>query len=198
MTVITSYSIHYTKLYDAAFSLGISELDTDHRKLIDFVNRIDAAAAAGDDDAFDGAVADLHEHLHAHFEREEKILDATLSPEEAKAHIETHRQTDAFFERVAADMASPERRISRAVIRDYLRHWLLDHVLVGDMRARDRMIAAGKLPADVRDAPPLLSRFRIGQRIWMMAVVPLVLLCAVAANLVVERIGHADGRNNFV
>lgn len=175
-------------VWSDAFSLGIPQLDDDHRKLVDFINKLNALNAEAKPQAeFDAELARLRAHLHEHFAREEKLLNATMTPTEAEQHIHHHRETDAFFDRLALEAKSGERRIPRQMVLDYLHRWLLDHVLVGDVSARDQMVAEGKIPADAMDRPGLLSRLRIGQRIWMMAAVPLLVLTLTAAQIGIDK-----------
>ncbi len=176
-------------VWSDAFSLGIPQLDDDHRKLVDFINKLSALDAEAKPAAeFDAEIDRLRAHLLDHFSREEKILHAAMSATEAEAHISHHRETEAFFERLALDGKSGERRISRSMVLDYLHRWLLDHVLVGDVSARDKMVADGAIPADVVDKPGLLSRLRIGQRIGMMAAVPMLMLALAAAQIGLDKI----------
>ncbi len=174
-------------VWSAAFDIGVPELDADHRKLVDAVNRIDAAV---DGDAeFDRAVAAFDSLLRAHLAREAERLQ---SPAEVDAG-----RIAAILDRARADAESGERRIPAPVLRDLLRQWLLDHILVRNVRARDRMIAAGRLSI-ATERPPVLSRLRIGRRVWLMALAPLVLLAAMAGEIVYERFHAAAALERVV
>ncbi|WP_337995772.1 nitrate- and nitrite sensing domain-containing protein [Oleispirillum naphthae] len=177
-------------VWSDAFSLGIPELDADHRKLVDFINRLNEIAAGADStEAFYAEVGNLHAHLRAHFGREEAMLHKALPPAEAQAHIAHHQETEAFFGRL---LQGGERDIPQETVLRYLQHWLLDHVLVGDNQAREKLIEAGHIPRDAIDRPPRMSRLRIGSRIWMMAAAPLLLLLLAAAQLGLREYRNAD------
>ena len=164
--------------WSPAFELGVAELDADHRKLVELVNR---AAADDDDSGFAATVAEFHRLLRAHAPRERKFLHAKHAAE-YDAALE---RAEAFFSRLSGDSG---RDIPRPLIRDFMRHWLLDHIVVGDLAARDRLIAEGRLAAE---PAPALSRLKIGRRIWLVAVVPLVLLLLMAGTIAVDRFGDA-------
>ncbi|SBV96805.1 putative Methyl-accepting chemotaxis protein [uncultured Alphaproteobacteria bacterium] len=167
--------------WSSAFEIGIAELDADHRK---FVELLDRAETADDDAAFDTAVADFHRLLRAHVQRETRQLTADQPAAERADDEAELRRVEDVLARVGG-----ARRIPRAMVRDVLHHWFLTHVLVRNVRARDRLIAAGRLETGERNG--MLSRLRIGRRIWLMAVVPLVLLTLAAGEIVVERFGEA-------
>ncbi|MGE4529193.1 MAG: nitrate- and nitrite sensing domain-containing protein [Rhodospirillaceae bacterium] len=177
-------------VWSDAFSLGIPELDADHRKLVDFINRLhEIASTANGEEAFYAEIGNLHRHLRAHFTREEKVLHKALSPAEAQAHIAHHEESEAFFARL---LEGGKRDIPQETVLRYLHYWLLDHVLVGDNQAREKLIETGHIPRDVIDRPPRMSRLRIGSRIWMMAAVPLLLLLLAAAQLGLREYRNAD------
>jgi hemerythrin-like metal-binding protein len=181
-------------VWSEAFSLGIPQLDDDHRKLVDFINTLNALNHEAKPAAeFDAEIGRLRAHLLEHFSREEKLLHAAMTEADAATHIVHHRETEDFFDRLAQEAKSGDRRIPREMILDYLHRWLLDHVLVGDVSARDRMVADGAIPADVADRPGLLSRLRIGQRIWVMAAVPMVVLALAAAQIGLAKLDDARG-----
>ena len=182
-------------VWSEAFLLGIPQLDDDHRKLFDFINRLNALAADKKSDAeFDGEFAALHTHALQHFAREEKLLPSAATPTGA----DTRRAAEAFFDRIAADAKTGERRISHPMSLEYLHRWVLDHILVDNTSARDKMIADGAGPAHVEAKSEHLSRLRIGQRIWIMAAVPLLVLALSEVEIGYDKLTLARGLDRIV
>jgi hemerythrin-like metal-binding protein len=119
------------------YKLGIPSVDTDHKLLVDLLNRFFAQAQDG------GATAELGETLSelvgqtkAHFSREEVLLDRGDYPHLAQ-HIAEHKrllqQMGHFLTPYQAGSASRELTIETA---EFLRHWLLDHIMQEDMPYR--------------------------------------------------------------
>lgn len=115
-------------------SVGIPEIDRDHRRLIDILNRLHYMALAGDDRAAIGRVIDeVVAYTRDHFRREERLMREIAYPQ-ALDHQAQHR---AFAERLAEEharfYADPEG-FSVEGFYDALADWLLVHVSAADSR----------------------------------------------------------------
>jgi len=122
--------------WSESMSVGVALLDTDHKALIETIDRLhraveDGAAPETLDQIFDALVA----YAEHHFAREEQVMAACGYPA-AAAHKTEHRKfvqdmrytRDRYFR-------GEEAAIGRELL-DYLKHWLHGHILVEDMAYR--------------------------------------------------------------
>ena len=121
--------------WTAAMSVGIPELDADHRVLIKVINELALTAGNG------GRNAVLRQCLYAllryaefHFGREEKVMEACGFPA-----IEHHKDEHLAFTRhvqgLAARIDNGELEALEIVnddLIDYLKSWLNHHILIED------------------------------------------------------------------
>lgn len=122
--------IEWTTRYET----GIAEVDEDHRRLVDLINELDAMLDGSGDLGRIGMIIDaLVDYTDYHFSREERMM-AGAGYAEAADHALTHTQFGHFLgELVGGCMVNPSREAA-VQVNDYLREWLLDHILVEDMK----------------------------------------------------------------
>lgn len=121
--------------WDDAFSVGVVRLDADHRLLMAMINQLCEAWQAGKD----GLVLDklfdaLLVYADVHFTREETVLAALgydRLDEQRKAHAALKAEVLAFRDRHLA-AAQPEALTAETA--QFLRSWLLDHILGEDRK----------------------------------------------------------------
>lgn len=122
-----------------AMSVGLPELDDDHRILIAVINRLAA-------DTGEGAAADvvgrslvtLTRYAEYHFEREQRVMEACGFPE-LDSHIEEHREfvgwvreAERRYDTTPADTAAE----LHGEVLAFLKNWLNHHILLQDMAYR--------------------------------------------------------------
>ncbi len=123
-----------------SYSVGVDELDADHKRLIDIINRVEQA---GEDDApLQWVLHELADYTQGHFRREMVRLEVSDYPD-----LENHKgEHDAFVEwlRVlettlgATLTGTPVSQSGiAAAVANYLKLWLADHILVTDMGYRE-------------------------------------------------------------
>ncbi len=139
-------------------SVGVPELDDDHKVLIRVINQLAENAES------DGRPAVLRQCLYAlmryaeyHFGREEEVMNACGFPE-LSAHREEHQRFIAKIRRVAASFEQVEGGLDAGAggadkdaasikdaktgarldeeLLDFLKNWLNHHILVIDMAYR--------------------------------------------------------------
>ncbi len=121
-----------------SMSVGIEKWDSDHRVLLELINRLDRAlqdAAAGPGVVRE-AIASLAAYAEVHFEIEERVMAALKYPRLA-AHQAEHEKMRQW---IAVQRERAEIDDSDAVVRDLaeqLVHWLYTHVLTVDMQYSD-------------------------------------------------------------
>lgn len=122
--------------WQAGYETGITVLDEDHRRLVGLINDLDSALTGGSptDPIRMGMIIDaLVDYTRYHFTREEGLMASA-----GYVAREDHGRAHAAFARFLTDMAgawflTPDRR-SAERLRDLLGEWLIEHILVEDMK----------------------------------------------------------------
>jgi hemerythrin-like metal-binding protein len=119
--------------WSETMSVGVELLDSDHKALIQLINRLHKAL---EDDADPSQLKDVFAKLalyvERHFEREEQVMKACGYPETSQ-HQEEHRrfaenmryQRDRYF-------GAGERGVGEDLLVS-LKDWLNHHILIQDM-----------------------------------------------------------------
>jgi hemerythrin len=122
-----------------AMSVGLAELDDDHKVLIKVIN--DLAASAGDAarrDVVRQCLLSLRRYAEFHFAREEKVMSACNYPD-LELHKGEHRDFVKRIQEVTAEFdEDPEGTIETVneALLSYLKDWLNHHILIEDMAYR--------------------------------------------------------------
>lgn len=113
------------------YSVHIGEIDLQHRHLVDLINRLSGRLAAGHSrEELAGILAELLAYAENHFAWEEKHMARDNSPEAL-----LHREEHASFRRRTAGMRddlAQQRQLLTVEVLDYVRDWLLSHIMVTD------------------------------------------------------------------
>ena len=123
-------------VWDEAFSVGVPAMDVQHKKLVNMINQLaDCHAeqgvwASGD---FHKILSTMFDYTQVHFKSEEAYLLKIGYPQ-LLAHKKEH---DAFLEKATAlAMAATDGAQNHVGLHDYLKSWLLEHILKSDMQYR--------------------------------------------------------------
>lgn len=111
-------------------SVGIAFIDTEHRELMRLVNDLHEALTTGRDGHVVNALETLLHATREHFEHEERTMD-----ENGYRHLEHHKrlhdalldELEEFRDRTADEDWQPGTELS-----DFLKDWLLEHILESD------------------------------------------------------------------
>ncbi len=142
-------------------TVGIAEIDSDHKTLIRLTN--DLHRAIGDDEEYaivGSVLRALEEYARHHFNREELVLAAVQYPQlpgHAEAHGRLSRQVQALRERYDGDRVTV--RAKECLI--LLNKWLIDHICTTDMDYRGWVVGQAGLDA-ARDSLSLGGRSGAG------------------------------------
>jgi hemerythrin len=113
-------------VWDDAYSVGNELLDSQHRNLIDLVNKVD-----GDGD-LDEVLEGLRRYGDEHFAAEEGLLETAGYPD-LDRHREQHAAFKAWLEGVIETYRSGgESAVVRRDVHHSLSVWLANHLLVYD------------------------------------------------------------------
>lgn len=132
-------------------SVGVSEMDEEHRQFISRVNELNKAIIQCEAKATVERLMDLMlmEAAH-HFWHEQELLARWKYPDTA-AHTAKHAALTAQFERVMQEFAQSDISFVWALKGLQLKQLLVEHLLEEDMKYRDFVQAQGR-SSEVREA----------------------------------------------
>ncbi|MBI3446198.1 MAG: hemerythrin family protein [Magnetospirillum sp.] len=142
-----------------AMSIGVRELDEDHRALFDLVNDMERALALGDTGGVAEIMRDLVGLISEHFGREEAMLSAMGCPS-YYSHRDSH---DAVADRIhllrrrylVAEDDTTRTDIATALY-GFINASLLEHILTDDSKLAKKLAPkAQDIPAAAAPPPPV-------------------------------------------
>lgn len=130
--------------WQPAFSVKVPELDQQHQRLVEMLNRLhDGLRAGGDLMEAQKVLEDLVVYTRHHFAAEERLMESCGYPE-LEEHRRKHRAMEAkvlaFQKEIAGGGVSVQLKLM-----NFLRDWLQKHILETDMRYSEHLSKA--LPA---------------------------------------------------
>ncbi len=112
-------------------SVGIQDIDLQHKKLVDLINRLyDAIKSRQAGQILETILADLVDYTVTHFTYEEMFLDKNGYPELA-AHKPKHNNFVAKIKQYMEDHKSGKLFLSTEIM-DFLKDWLTSHIMGTD------------------------------------------------------------------
>lgn len=122
-----------------AMSVGLQELDDDHKVLVRVINQLaEHAGKAGQAGTLRQCIFALMRYAEFHFAREEQVMKA-CGFAELPQHQEEHRdftgQIQALAARFEADAEAVAGEVNEQLL-DYLKNWLMHHIMIVDMAYR--------------------------------------------------------------
>lgn len=121
--------------WTSQFETGIDQIDDQHRKLVEILNRLAWHLSAEQDELRAGDVVDeLLDYAGYHFRSEESIWQRYFSGSSLEANH--HKAHEYFFEQVRHYEERRQRREegTLAEMFDFLTRWLAFHILESDRR----------------------------------------------------------------
>ena len=119
--------------WSESMSIGVESIDSDHKALIDLINRLHQAVSGETSgpsplDVLDTLIA----YTEIHFSREEKVMQACGFPG-LPPHKDEHADfTDRVYGIREQFLSDGESAITEELF-DYLKGWLNSHILIQDM-----------------------------------------------------------------
>lgn len=116
-----------------AFEVGYVAIDTQHRKLIDIVNRVMECMKKPNPGAdLTSSFKALIDYTKTHFAMEERLMSEHRYPD-TPVHKIQHVNLVGDIEKLQADLASGKQLVgSRTVL--FLQNWIISHVLQTDRK----------------------------------------------------------------
>lgn len=113
------------------FSVRVPEIDTQHRRLLDIINKLhDSMRTGGKPDALKGVGDELVSYTRYHFNYEEQML-ARAGYRGLEEHKRKHRAMVAQVEGFAAEISSGKASVSMKLMA-FLKDWLTRHIMETD------------------------------------------------------------------
>ena len=113
--------------WDDSYSVGIEDIDNDHKKLLTLINHLQTAVYYSTGETFEReALKELVDYTKYHFEREEKLMQDNGYPD-----YEPHKkQHEEMIARVQEFIASYEKDREGTIddLTQFLKNWLIDHI----------------------------------------------------------------------
>ncbi len=124
-------------------SVGVAEMDDEHRQFIARVNDLNKAIVEIEDKATVARAMDLMLiEAGRHFKHEEQLLARWNYPE-AAAHAAKHAELTAQFDRAMKEFAGTDISFVWALKGLHIKQLLVGHLLNEDMKYRDFLRAQG-------------------------------------------------------
>ncbi len=122
--------------WDDSFSVGVSEMDRQHRRIIDLINSlIERQKIEVDSEIISDTLTRMLEYANEHFRREEQYMLESAYPDYSRQREEHNefRKKTAFF---SIDIIKGKAAIPKEIL-TYLKDWWTNHILKSDMRYKD-------------------------------------------------------------
>ncbi len=117
------------------FSVGVMEIDSQHKMLIDIINHLhEAMTLGGKPQLMLKAFAELVEYTRLHFSAEEKLMQSWGYPQ-LEEHKRKHRAMVAHIEGYRAGLESGSAATSMKLM-TFVKEWLSRHILETDQGYR--------------------------------------------------------------
>jgi hemerythrin len=115
------------------FSVGIVELDDQHKQLIEMINELEESSGENDNETVIGlAIMKLDSYAHYHFATEEKLFAERGYPD-AEDHTQKHQELSYQVKKIFGRFFNGGEDV-REELTNLLASWLENHMLVEDMK----------------------------------------------------------------
>ncbi len=119
--------------WSAILSVGVEEIDEDHRKLVGIFNELAHAVANGESAEYLAATLDeLIKCTAWHFSHEDRLMLKHGYPG-IDQHRAAHSELIAAAQRLQAKLTQADQAVANAEI-EFLERWLTEHILTADQR----------------------------------------------------------------
>ena len=118
------------------FSVGVPQLDAQHRRLVEIMNSMHKAMLmGGKPDALRAVLGDLVAYTQHHFTYEEQMMERA-GYQGLVEHKRKHRAMVAQVEGFTAEITSGKAMVSLKLM-NFLKDWLTRHIMETDQRYSD-------------------------------------------------------------
>ena len=120
-------------IWNENLSVGVAEIDRQHKQLVGILNQLlDMQGVTVASETISDTLTRMTDYADYHFNSEEGLMQKYAYPE-----YETHHKEHVAFMRKTAELAMGTMAYRQTIpteLLDYLKTWLLQHILVSDMK----------------------------------------------------------------
>ena len=130
--------------WNEKYSVGINEIDKQHKKLLDFTNDLYNACGKGKDDAnelFKVTIKKAVDYVHTHFAYEENLMKQYNYPD----YIIHKKQHEEFIRKILEEVKKFQTGalfVPNSFVR-FLRDWTLEHIAIVDKKYQKHLNNCG-------------------------------------------------------
>jgi hemerythrin len=137
------------------YSVHLRVIDNDHKDLVDTVNSLHEAIVSGSTRGRIGhIIGSLAQYVDEHFTREEALMETYDYPGLTR-HKRIHRHLTRTVYAVRIIFASKPKKIDPGKLLNFLRDWLIHHILEEDTKYAPYM--RGDIETDLQSADDVLG-----------------------------------------
>lgn len=125
--------------WDDAMSVGVEDLDNDHRVLIDLINQLATADHRRDPIIVEAVLDELVDYTVFHFDKEEVYMEQAGYPDLA-AHRQVHAELTRQVLRIREKVLGRDRPSLGDEVLNFLSRWLREHILRTDALYRPYLV----------------------------------------------------------
>jgi hemerythrin len=122
--------------------LGIHEIDMQHKRIVDMINKLhDSAGLSADDNVVNEILTEMLDYTQTHFTTEEKYF-TEFNYAETDSHKESH---DSFIEKITdfqQDFKDGKEALSSEMMQ-FLTQWLIGHIKGSDKQYVELFLERG-------------------------------------------------------
>lgn len=111
--------------WDSSLEIGIPVIDAQHRKIVDYINELNAAIGKHSNSEVERIINELVDYTVTHFAFEEQLME-----QGGYTYLETHKKVHVNFTHRISDYQERFRAgedVSRKLLND-LKIWLTNHI----------------------------------------------------------------------
>ena len=128
--------------WNEKFCVGVVSIDVEHKKLVGYFNELQKVIEDGKGaELLVPALNNLVEFCKEHFATEEKLFALTKYPE-TEEHLKEHQDLMFKVQHYCKLLASRDTLLASELL-DFLRDWVMMHILVCDMKYKNHFLANG-------------------------------------------------------
>jgi len=167
--------------WNNGLSVGVPEIDDDHRSLIALINRLsDAINEEQEADAIEACLGRLEVYTHQHFHREE-LLMASVNYADITKHVEQHRKFTNQIKKFREELLAEGSKLVAEKTLDLLTNWLINHIVTEDTKLaqliNEEPAKQGALKKSVQHLVKLfVEHIPFANRIFIIALLSVLIL----------------------
>jgi hemerythrin-like metal-binding protein len=126
---------------DDQFSVGIEQIDNEHKRLVGLLNELDRALKAGTGQgALGGILEGLYQYICYHFAHEEMLFKRSNYPGYEK-HLRQHRELTTKVLEIYEDFQKGASTMAPEEVLEFLKTWLAQHIMGSDREFGQYLLA---------------------------------------------------------